>query len=58
MQHNKMLLTNEMQLDEYIIYLEQSLIPDLHESGNTATAEEFEVCVEAINSLLDRLTPR
>lgn len=34
-----------MNRNEFINYLEQTLIPDLKESGHTATAEDFSVAV-------------
>lgn len=31
--------------DEFIAYLEETLIPDLYRSGNECTAADFEACV-------------
>lgn len=37
-------------MEEFIEYLETTLIPDLKESGRDATAEDFEKCVEYMQS--------
>ena len=46
----------EMTLVEFIDYLEQTLIPDLKDSGSTATAEDFETAVYYLNQLNDLRT--
>jgi hypothetical protein len=35
----------------FLEFLEQTLIPDLYESGTEATAEDFEKCIGIINRL-------
>lgn len=37
---------------DFINYLEKTLIPDLHESGSTFTAEDFETAVFFIKNPL------
>lgn len=41
----------ELELTSYIGWLEDTLIPDLHESGTDATAEDFERCVKWMREL-------
>jgi hypothetical protein len=36
--------------EEFVNYLETTLIPDLKESGHVNTAEDFETAVEFINN--------
>ncbi len=36
---------------EFVAYLEETLIPDLRESGHECTAEDFERCVAIIRRL-------
>lgn len=40
---------------DFLVFLEETLIPDLHESGHQYTAEDFERCVEIITRLADDL---
>lgn len=41
--------------DIFVDYLTNTLIPDLHDSGSHATAEDFEKCVKMINSYANNL---
>lgn len=41
---------------EFVAYLEETLIPDLKESGHDCTAEDFERCVDIIKRLTERGT--
>jgi len=40
-----------MTREEFVDYLEGSLIPDLRESGRNATADDFEVAVAFIEDI-------
>ena len=37
---------NEQTQDEFIAYLQRTLIPDLRESGKDATAEDFDTIID------------
>ena len=39
------------EIKDHVDFLTNTLIPDLKESGTTATAEDFEKCVKIINQL-------
>lgn len=39
-----------MNRDEFMLYLEQTLIPDLKESGFMATAHDFETCLSLMDT--------
>lgn len=41
--------------DDFLLYLEETLIPDLRESGHDATADDFERCVEMIRERDEKL---
>lgn len=43
------------ECEEFVGYLEETLIPDLRRSGSEATAEDFEKCVRIIRELTERL---
>jgi hypothetical protein len=43
-------------LEDYINWLETTLIPDLKDSGNDATAEDFETCIEWLREFQPPLT--
>jgi len=42
---------SEEEIDQFLDFLEHTLIPDLKESGTEATAEDFEKCVAIIEQL-------
>jgi hypothetical protein len=54
MDTNKKWFTDE-EIDKHVDFLKETLIPDLHESGYEATADDFTVCVNMIGFLLDQL---
>jgi hypothetical protein len=39
-------------IEEFIAYLENTLIPDLKESGHEYTAEDFEKCIAIMRNLM------
>lgn len=43
-----------VEIKNRVMWLRDTLIPDLIESGTTATAEDFEFCCAAIEELLPR----
>lgn len=50
-----------MEDAQFIAYLEGTLIPDLRESGNDATADDFEFCLKIIQDLqeqVEQLSPK
>jgi hypothetical protein len=44
-----------MEDEQFIAYLEGTLIPDLRESGNDATADDFEFCLKIIRDLQEEV---
>jgi hypothetical protein len=54
MDTNKKWFTDE-EMDSHVTYLTETLIPDLHDSGHDATADDFTTCVNMIKFLLDEL---
>lgn len=42
-----------MMMTEFIEYLEMTLIPDLKEAGQAATAEDFEQCIDFMRDTQD-----
>jgi hypothetical protein len=44
--------TMKKTVEEFITYLENTLIPDLYESGRDATAEDFETCIKHMRELM------
>lgn len=49
-------LEDPSSIRDYCNWLKEVLIPDLHESGMHATAEEFEDCAEIIEHFLPPLS--
>lgn len=45
---------NEEEIGDHISYLQNTLIPDLMDSGSDATADDFTTCVNMIEFLLDQ----
>lgn len=45
------------EIEEFIGFLEGTLIPDLKESGRECTAEDFEKAVNFMRQLMDRREP-
>lgn len=44
-------MKNFDNIDQLVAFLTETLIPDLRDSGSDGTADDFEDCVEAIESL-------
>lgn len=47
-----------VEIDDFIEYLETTLIPDLTESGYTSTVEDLETAVAMIDFLRVKVPPR
>lgn len=43
------------EIDNQVTFLKETLIPDLQDSGQTATADDFAMCVHMIEFLLGEL---
>ena len=44
-------MKNFDNIDQLVAFLTETLIPDLRDSGSNGTADDFEDCIEAIESL-------
>ena len=43
-------MTKKMSTEDFLSFLQDTLIPDLKESGHDCTAEDFETCVSIIRA--------
>lgn len=46
----------DAKVAERVAWLRETLIPDLHESGSDATAEDFEMCCDFLDQYLSERT--